>query len=225
VTTPTPITRERVYRVLRQEIITGHIASGTPLVEEDIADRLDVSRTPVREALRRLEADCLVRRVRRGRLIATPVDSSELEELHLLRVAFDQVVAKLVCERTQPEDWDGVRALVVHLGEVVEGHGQGSIEFAMAHLDVHMAINSLAFNWRAAQYLNAQSALFFPMPTDQYVQQPGWDPGAQHRQLIDDLSSRDQERAVLAAVEHARRGRPALDGEAPVAGVVSRPGP
>ena len=79
---------ESTYAQLRKELLTDLIAPGMRLREVEIADRLQVSRTPVREALRRLESDGFVERSEGG-LVATPTGPDDLGDIGLLRVEID----------------------------------------------------------------------------------------------------------------------------------------
>ncbi len=195
--------RERVYRYLRQQIVTGQYSGGIRLVEEQIADELNVSRTPIREALQRLTSDGLVIRVRRGQLVVVDVDPRARAELHELRIAFDEVAAKMLTSMVDSLDTDALFAALGPLAEAGASHGSASPEYAMAHLDFHMAVNRLAFSPITSSFLEHQAFLY---PTDDYVQQTGHEPISQHRILLEDLSSGDLERAVTAARRHALRG-------------------
>lgn len=195
--------RERVYRYLRQQITTGKYAGGVRLTEEEIAEDLGVSRTPIREALQRLTSEGLVERVRRGQLIVVEVDAAARAELHELRVAFDQVAAKLITAKSAEVDWDSLYGMLVPLGDALRAHGVSSPQYAMAHLEFHMAINRAAFCAVTSSFLERQAFLY---PTDDYVQQSGHEPISQHRTLLDDLAGGDFERAATAMRVHALRG-------------------
>jgi len=195
--------RETVYSFLRQQITTGAYRGGIRLVEEQLAEELGVSRTPVREALQRLASDGLVSRVRRGHLVVVEVDARTRAELHELRVAFDQVAARTLTRNRGEVDWGSLHALLVPLAAAVEAHGTSSPQYSMAHLELHMAVNRAAFSPLTSMVLERQTSLF---PTDDYVQQPGHEPVAQHRALLEDLASGDLERATRAMRVHALRG-------------------
>lgn len=195
--------RERVYRFLRQQITTGEYAGGIRLTEEQIAEELGVSRTPIREALQRLTSEGLVERVRRGQLVVVEFDATARAELHELRVAFDQVAAKMLTAKADSVDWSALYALLDPLGDALREYGVGSPQYSMAHLEFHMAVNRAAFTPVTSSFLQRQAFLY---PTDDYVQQPGHEPVSQHRALLDDLSSGDLERATTAARIHALRG-------------------
>ncbi|SNQ47976.1 Family transcriptional regulator [Frankia canadensis] len=195
--------RGRVYRYLRQAVMMGELAPGSRLVEDRIAADLAVSRTPVREALQRLTSEGLVVRIRRGHLEVCAVGPRERAEMHLLRVAFDEVVARLISRQAAEVDWDALHARLVPLEQALRGGGVGSSVFAMAHLDLHMAINRAAFSDRTSTFLESQAFLY---PTDDYVQQAGYEPVEQHRDLLAALASGDEEHAVAAVLAHAVRG-------------------
>ncbi len=196
--------RERAYRYLRQAIVSGDVPAGTRIVEERIAEDLKVSRTPVREALQRLGSEGMLIRVRRGQLEVARIGEESREELHLLRVAIDEVVARLLSRKAQRIDWSDLYARLDGLSVALDAHGPQSPAYAAVHIDLHMAINLAAFSAQAGQLLGGRAGLY---PTDDYVQQPGYHPVSQHRALLDDLSSGDEGRAVTAALAHAMRGR------------------
>jgi DNA-binding GntR family transcriptional regulator len=205
-TEPTLSARERAYRYLRQAIMSGQIPAGSRVVEERIAEELSVSRTPVREALQRLGTEGLLVRIRRGQLEVVSVDDTEREELHMLRVAVDEVVARLLARKAATIDWAPLYGLLEPLGVAARESGIRSPAYVMAHLDLHMAVNDAAFTRSASQTIGARAGLY---STDDYVQQEGYEPVEQHRLLLDALASGDENRAVTCAFAHAMRGRPA----------------
>ena len=80
---------EQVTNQLREAIVSGYLQPGDRLMQEELAERLGVSRMPIREALRRLEAEGLVvLQPYRGALVAN-LSSSELQELYELRIALE----------------------------------------------------------------------------------------------------------------------------------------
>lgn len=202
VSTATLSARERTYTYLRQAIVSGELPSGRRLVEEQIASDLGVSRTPVREALQRLATEGLIVRLRRGHLEVVSISPREREELHLLRVAVDQVVATLLTQKVTEVAWPELYALLQPLESAYREHGIHSPVYAIAHLDLHAAINTAAFSG-AARTLAVGTYMY---PSDDYVQQEGYEPVAQHRELLDALASGDQEIALAEMRAHARRG-------------------
>ncbi|MCF7935554.1 MAG: GntR family transcriptional regulator [Synergistales bacterium] len=81
--------REDIYKVLREAIFRGELEAGDHLVETELAERMGVSRTPVREALRRLEAEALVEHVPRKGVVVAGVTEDTIIEVYSIREALE----------------------------------------------------------------------------------------------------------------------------------------
>jgi DNA-binding GntR family transcriptional regulator len=92
-----------VYEHLRDDIVARRLDAGASLVETELADRYGTSRTPVREALRRLEQDGLLERGRRGLQVRAP-SAAEILEIYEVRIDLEALAAALAAERHTPLD-------------------------------------------------------------------------------------------------------------------------
>lgn len=105
------LTKEDIYERLRREIVEGELRPGQRLGEEWVAGRLGASRTPVREALHKLEADGLVvLRPHRGALVR-PFDLDELIGIFDLRVRIEGYAARRAATRLLPEQIDELASI------------------------------------------------------------------------------------------------------------------
>lgn len=101
-----------VTEKLRAEIRNGLLQPGARIVERDVAERLEVSRVPVREAIQRLvEEGLLIKIPHRGAFVYAPT-RDEIEEISFLRVVLERYVAERVIERWQPGHEGALRAIV-----------------------------------------------------------------------------------------------------------------
>jgi len=130
---------------LRVEIITGGIADGTHLAEDALANRFDVSRGPVRDALRQLESEGLVEN-RRKRLYARSLGTRDIEELYALRESLESLAVRLAIEHAKAEDWDGVQAIVDEMR--LAGEHDDFERFADADMEFHTRLYRLSENRR-----------------------------------------------------------------------------
>jgi DNA-binding GntR family transcriptional regulator len=90
--------RERAYEYLKSAILSGQIDPGKRLTEERLAKELGVSRTPVREALHKLESEGLIKpRMKRG-FVASADSKDEIEELFDIRASLEGYALRLICE-------------------------------------------------------------------------------------------------------------------------------
>jgi DNA-binding GntR family transcriptional regulator len=95
--------RERTYEYLKAGIFSGRFRPGERLAEEHLAEELGVSRTPVREALHKLEQDGLIEPME-SRGFCIPSDSpEEIEDLFELRTVLEGYTLKIICERITDE--------------------------------------------------------------------------------------------------------------------------
>jgi DNA-binding GntR family transcriptional regulator len=90
---------EEVYKVLLDAISSGSLAPGTRITQEEIAEQLAVSRSPVLQALRLLKKDGLVQDAPGRGLLVTPLDAAWIGHLYEIRGALDSLAARLAAER------------------------------------------------------------------------------------------------------------------------------
>ncbi|QTX03455.1 GntR family transcriptional regulator [Agromyces archimandritae] len=96
---------DRAYEALREELLAGILAPGTLLAEIEQAERLGVSRTPLREALARLAADGLVQSSGRG-TIAAPLSAESVVALYEFREPLEAAAAALAAGRADPDPFE-----------------------------------------------------------------------------------------------------------------------
>lgn len=112
--------RDVVFHTLRQAIITGEFAPGERLMEIALADRLGVSRTPVREAIRKLELEGLVVMIpRRGAEVAR-ITEEGLRNVLEVRCALEELAVTLACRRIDEEGKAKLKACHLQFVDAVE---------------------------------------------------------------------------------------------------------
>ena len=102
---------EHAYSVIRGMILSGELAPGTQLSEESLALRCQVSRTPVRDALRRLESDLFVRRSESQRTFVAEWSLDDIEDAFELRAMLEGLAARRAAQRIGAE---GIKRLQAH---------------------------------------------------------------------------------------------------------------
>lgn len=111
--------RDHVRQALRMAIIAGHFAPGTRLNERALAEELGVSTTPLKEALRQLEAEGLIEVEPRKGLVVR-FDRAFAQEMILARAALEAPIASLCAERVDGEGRAGLKATVRLMAEATE---------------------------------------------------------------------------------------------------------
>ncbi|MDR1825655.1 MAG: GntR family transcriptional regulator [Bifidobacteriaceae bacterium] len=192
-----------VYRQLRGELLTSAIPPGSRLMEVPIAERLGVSRTPVREALRRLESDGFVQRIGQTKLVATAVGPDDIGDIGLLRVELEGLAARLAVARGTPERWEQLAALARALATATSDE-----DLSARHLAFHRAVYATGFGPRMLRFVENHVLPYLELTVNAG---PGKSPdpvaaSRAHLRYLASLSSGDVERAVKAAREHAASG-------------------
>ncbi|MCW5231578.1 GntR family transcriptional regulator [Verminephrobacter eiseniae] len=94
---------DAVYETLRHKIMNNQLPGGSQLLEEEVATQLNVSRTPVRAALSKLEAEGLVQAVRRHGYRITPITVQDIHEIYQILSPLETVAAELLAEKNPNE--------------------------------------------------------------------------------------------------------------------------
>lgn len=145
-----PPARETVsgaaYRLLREAILRGQIAMGTRINELDLATTWKVSRTPIRDALRKLEAEGLVQAVPGRGVIVPGISLGDADELYELREVLEGRAARRAAERAPADLHARLSGLIKSFGVALK---QGDTERLEAvDTDLHAAIAAAAGNAR-----------------------------------------------------------------------------
>ena len=101
--------REIAYDVLKKAIITGEIPAGERIVETEYADRLHISRTPLREALRKLERDGLVEYVMRRGVVVHAFTTEDVDQISTIRNSLEMLTLPYIIENATAEDIAALR--------------------------------------------------------------------------------------------------------------------
>ena len=96
--------REMAYEFLKSSVLSGHFNPGERLTEEHLAKKLGVSRTPVREALHKLESEGLIKPLETRGFIVSRDSKDEVEELFELRAILEGYALRVISERISEED-------------------------------------------------------------------------------------------------------------------------
>ena len=145
---------ERVYGMLRTEILTCVLEPGKEISEAELAERFDVSKTPVREALATLRTEGLVRTFPRRGYQVVPVTFGDMNELFDLRTILEAGAAELACQRITDQEIDNLHRLADVVYDRAE---QPSLKrFVQANRDFHAAIAKASGSDRLYQLLVRQ---------------------------------------------------------------------
>lgn len=193
--------RDVVFNTLRQAILTGELKPGERLMEIHLANRLGVSRTPIREAIRKLELEGLVTMIpRRGAEVAQITEKSMNDVLEVRR-ALDALCAELACERITSEEVERLKKACDSFEQAVQT--KNIKEIAKADVALHDIIVQATGNQRLIQLVNNLSEQMYRYRFE-YIKDV-----SQHKRLIEEhhiiyesIKKKDKETASRAAKMH-----------------------
>lgn len=117
--------RELVYETLRQAIFDGELEDGDRLIEKELAQRLGVSRTPVREAIRKLESEGLIEYLPRKGVLVRGITPEMAVEIYAIREALEVAAIPFVIQNITAEETSELHGLLAEMKRLT---GEGSID-------------------------------------------------------------------------------------------------
>lgn len=196
--------REHAYDELRARIVGLELAPGTRLIERDLAEELNVSRIPLREAMQRLAQDGLVVVVPRQGAIVSPFTVDDVRDLFDVRESLEVLAARLAAERA---DEAGLNSLAAQLDTARRATERGDKPaIAAANAGFHAIIVELAANpllESLLEPLQARVQWLFHLTKDRdaHVQ------CHEHEDLLAAIVAHDPDRAAASAFHHVHSGR------------------
>jgi len=189
------------YALILEAIDTGVYRPGDRLVESELAERFGVSRTPVREALQRLETQSLLTRDGRSLIVAS-LDHTQLAELYIVRGALEGLAARLAARHATPEEVCVLRGMIESDRVLVNDPQALARSNRRFHRQIHLAshnrflIQQLDLVHRSMALLANTSIAATGRSQDTLIE---------HADIVDAIARGDGDGADVAVREHISR--------------------
>ena len=208
---------QHVFEHLKSAIVRGEVAPGDRLVESRLASALDISRTPVREAMHKLEREGLLRKLPKGGFTVVNLSREEIEETFGIRCVLESYAARLAAANSSEEE---LLPLEEKIREFQKCLDQGLLEdLPRINTQFHSLLYALSKSPRLIKMINDltdQISRFrkILLKTDTWAETSNQD----HRKMLEAIRKRDPNRVERVVREHIERGRKivlyALEGKA-----------
>ena len=198
--------REIAYEVLKKAIITGEIPAGERIVETDYADRLHISRTPLREALRKLERDGLVEYVMRRGVIVHAFTTEDVEQIYTIRNCLELLTLPDIIEKATPEDIAHLRELLTQMDELNEKNDVEAL--SPIAREFHTAITAISGKNRILRVIEGQDEYirrFSAMAIKQEDRRN--EANEEHHRLVDLIEQKDLPAFEALMKQHIDRSK------------------
>jgi DNA-binding GntR family transcriptional regulator len=198
---------DQIYERIRQQILHGDIEPGERLMQNQVAENLRASRTPVREAFRRLEQDGLVERVPQGGVRVTHLDIEAIQEVFGIRNVLEAYAVELACGRITAEEIGALKQLVNQAGELLSSGEVGRETKIKRLFELNSQFHDTIYRASANSYLMGMiNSLRFIVGRLRFLGlradstwSRAWD---EHSQLIGLLEKKDKESAARLLKTH-----------------------
>ncbi|MBS1677003.1 MAG: GntR family transcriptional regulator [Actinobacteria bacterium] len=191
---------DRVYEALRGSVLAGEFRPGEHLVETELAERLGVSRVPVREALQKLKSEGLVEDAPGRGLCARRFSAADVADIYNLRLGLEPIAARLTTCRAEPVE--PLEELIGQMRDASEEHRDVAAMTAI-EMKFHRKICELSGNQILAHSFAAAAAqIQLAMSVDNDSVVDGSDLAAEHQVIVDAIAAGDPDRASRVMIEH-----------------------
>jgi DNA-binding GntR family transcriptional regulator len=190
-----------VYETLRQSILDGTLKPGQRLLSSALADELNVSRTPIREALRKLEAEGLIEPSPRSGLIVREISEEDLTELFYVREALEGMSARLAAENASKSALLELHVLLDDMEAALKKNDLKLVRKLTG--EFQMAVSQASQNKRLVQMLKVLLDQIRQVQTSTlFIKGRAKEALGEHRRLVQAIEARDAELAERLARQH-----------------------
>lgn len=193
--------RDVVYNTLRQAILRGELRPGERLMEIQLANKLGVSRTPVREAIRKLELDGLVLMIPRKGAEVADISEKSLKDVLEVRKALEELAVQLTCEKISKVQIAELKQAAEEFKKILKSNDITQI--AEADVRFHDVIYMATDNQKLIQLLNNLREQMYRYRVE-YLKRPEVYPQLiqEHEEIIRQIERREKERAADITCRH-----------------------
>lgn len=201
--------RDVVFQTLREAILRGDLKPGERLMEMQLAGRLGVSRTPIREAIRMLELEGLAVTVPRKGAEVARMTEKDMEDVLQIRKCLDELAVSLACDKMTEDQLGQIGEELQVFEESIDSNDVWRV--AQADMSFHEAIYMAADNPKLVTFLNTLREQMYRYRVE-YLKDVGNYPRLlrEHREIYDGLARRDKEFVVHVMGEHILRQESAM---------------
>lgn len=192
---------DEVYERLRAAILEGLIQPGVRLVETRLSEQFGISRTPLREALQKLEQEGLVSARPGGGVVVLELTKADIREISGIRQVLEGYAAKLAASRLTQQDLDKLAQIVERTERALEKGDRA--EVARLNSEFHGIINRAAGSKRLLKLINSFRQHFFNTKIAEYFTDEELRYSIEgHWRILNALKARDGEAADREVREH-----------------------
>jgi len=195
---------KKVYRILKARIIKGDLTEGGKLFEVKIAEQLGVSRTPIREALKGLAAEGLVKMTPNQGVVVTNVSIEDLQEVLQVRRVLEGLATSMAAEKIHPEEIAKLEKIIKKMSMIISKPNPDVVAYSELNAQFHNRILIACGNKRLMKICNNLSSSDHRFRIRSLRNNPERLKYSlkEHREILEALKRRDSEQAGRLSQRH-----------------------
>ncbi len=201
-----------IFERIRDDILYGKYEKGEKIVEAKLAEEFNVSRTPVREALKQLELDDLVENIPNRGVVVKGISKQDIVDIFTIRLAIEGIAVEWAIERMDQEDMQKIKEIY----ELMEFYTfkKDVKKFAELNTKFHEAIYK-ATKSRYLENVLKNYQVFMKVVRYKSLEKPGRLEGAlnEHKLIVDALMEKDIEQARVVVIDHVKHSKETAEQE------------
>ena len=193
--------RDVVFKTLRQAILKGELEPGERLMEIQLAERLGVSRTPIREAIRKLELEGLVLMIPRKGAEVAKISENNLRDVLEVRRSLEELAIDLACQRITEEELAQLNQAEVDFKAAIENGD--AMQIAQTDENFHEIIYNSTKNQKLVQILNNLREQMYRYRVE-YLKNPDVHEQLtqEHEEIVYHIKRREKAEATAVTCQH-----------------------
>ena len=201
-----------IFERIRDDILYGKYEKGQKIIEAKMADEFNVSRTPVREAIKQLELDDLVENIPNRGVVVKGISKQDIVDIFTIRLAIEGIAVEWSIERMDQQDMQKINEIY----ELMEFYTfkKDVQKFAELNTKFHEAIYK-ATKSRYLENVLKNYQVFMKVVRYKSLEKPGRLQGAldEHKLIVDALMKKDVEYAKMVVIDHVRHSKETAEEE------------
>lgn len=193
---------QQVYYEIRDMILSGELVSGQKLVQEDLAVRLGVSRTPLRSAISKLSHENFVHMTSRSEAFVAEFGPDQIADLFEMRAVLEGLICRLLAPEIERKHTIYLRSLMMSVADDLES--DDSVAYRDADIEFHTYLANLMSERGFAHLLESVHSIM-RMSLSQGILRAPAETHSEHLAIINALEVRDSDAAEQAMIAHIRK--------------------
>ena len=203
--------RDKIYNKLKEAIVSGELGPGERIIETKLAEEIGISRTPIREAIRRLESEGYLESMRRGGVKVTKITEEDIKEWSEIKNTLNELAVKKAVERIKDEEIEELEECLIKAEQIYEKDPTDKTGVIRFNANFHQKLFEIS-GIELIKNISSEYQKYTYMMRKYLAEIEGRQKRAitEHRELFEAIKERDKEKAIAISKRHSENSKKEL---------------